>query len=70
MSLRIKWSLAPTVAASLGMATSAMAQTAPAPAAGAPPSRVGWLSQLTGSVSFHGADAVGRCHAKLSRGDR
>jgi hypothetical protein len=67
MSFRIKWSLAPTVAASLGMVTgniaggtSAWAQTAPPPAeaataAGAPPSRVGWLSQISGSVSFHGA---------------
>jgi hypothetical protein len=73
MSLRIKWSLLPTVIASVGLATAnlgasfpAQAQTAapPAPpgappaaptATGDPPARVGWLSNLSGSVSFHSA---------------
>ncbi len=73
MSLRIGWSLLPTVAASVALATSnlvgslpASAQTAPPPAPpGAtpsatattsdPPARVGWLSNLSGSVSFHSA---------------
>jgi hypothetical protein len=77
MSLRIRWSLLPTVVASVALAAGnvvaslpAMAQTAPppappgvapgaAPGAAAtteePPARVGWLSNLSGSVSFHSA---------------
>jgi hypothetical protein len=72
MSLRIRWRLLPTLAASFGLATNsilpfpALAQTAvpppPAPTAdlpgatsGDPPARVGWLSQLSGTVSFHSA---------------
>jgi hypothetical protein len=73
MSLRIYWSLLPTVAASVALAAGnvaasfpASAQTAPPPAppgaapsvtvpTGDPPARVGWLSNLSGSVSFHSA---------------
>lgn len=70
MSLRIRWSLLPTVVASMALATGnfalslpAAAQSAPPPAppgtapatGGDPPARVGWLSNLSGSVSFHSA---------------
>jgi hypothetical protein len=73
MSLRINWSLLPTVVASvaivagnLGASLPAQAQSAPPPAppgvaptatttTGEPPARVGWLSNLSGSVSFHSA---------------
>jgi hypothetical protein len=73
MSLRMKWSLLPTVMASVAIVTGnigaslpAQAQSAPPPAPpGAapaptatdsePPARVGWLSNLSGSVSFHSA---------------
>ena len=72
MSLRVNWSLLPTVIASVALATGnfvvslpASAQTPPPPAppgaaptaapTGDPPARVGWLSNLSGSVSFHSA---------------
>ncbi|WP_419757285.1 DUF6600 domain-containing protein [Acidisoma sp.] len=72
MSLRVKWSLLPAVAAGVTLAANgaafsvaAVAQTPPPPAPpGAapgvattadPPARVGWLSNLSGSVSFHSA---------------
>ena len=76
MSLRINWSLIPTVVATVAIATgnlavslAANAQTPPPPAppgaapevapgaatTGDPPARVGWLSNLSGSVSFHSA---------------
>ena len=72
MSLRVNWSLLPTVVAGMALATGNLAATMPAsaqtppppappgaaPAAattGDPPARVGWLSNLSGSVSFHSA---------------
>ena len=72
MSLRVKWSLLPAVAAGVTLvangaafSVAAGAQTPPPPAPpGAapgvattadPPDRVGWLSNLSGSVSFHSA---------------
>ena len=71
MSLRVSWSLLPTVVAGVALAAGniavslpASAQTPPpappgaAPSAaptGDPPARVGWLSNLSGSVSFHSA---------------
>jgi hypothetical protein len=72
MSLRVNWSLLPTVVATVAIATGnltiglpASAQTPPPPApagaapaartTGDPPARVGWLSNLSGSVSFHSA---------------
>jgi hypothetical protein len=73
MNLRVKWSLLPTVVASvalvsgnLGASVPARAQSAPPPAppgaapspaatTAEPPARVGWLSNLSGSVSFHSA---------------
>jgi hypothetical protein len=72
MSLRVNWSLLPTVVATAALATGnlavslpASAQTPPPPSpsdaapsaatTGDPPARVGWLSNLSGSVSFHSA---------------
>ncbi|MCB8874845.1 DUF6600 domain-containing protein [Acidisoma silvae] len=73
MSYRVRWSLVPTVIASIGLVSAnlaasapAFAQAAPPPAppgatantaadAGDPPARVGWLSNLSGAVSFHSA---------------
>jgi hypothetical protein len=69
----MKWSLLPTVIASVAIVTGnigaslpAQAQSAPPPAppgaapaptatTSEPPARVGWLSNLSGSVSFHSA---------------
>jgi hypothetical protein len=72
MSLRVNWPLLPTFVASVALATGSLsasqpasAQTPPpappgaAPSAapgGDPPARVGWLSDLSGSVSFHSAN--------------
>ena len=73
MTLRVRWSLLPTVIASFGLVSANVATSLPAfaqvtappappgapanPAtdAGDPPARVGWLSNLSGSVSFHSA---------------
>jgi hypothetical protein len=70
MSFRIRWSLLPTVVASMALATGNLALSLPAAAqsaappappgaapatGGDPPARVGWLSNLSGSVSFHSA---------------
>jgi hypothetical protein len=70
MSLRIRWSLLPTVVASMALAAGNLALSLPAAAqstppppppgaapatGGDPPARVGWLSNLSGSVSFHSA---------------
>ena len=70
MTFPVRWSLLPTVIASIGLVSAdlavsapAFAQTTPPPGvvasptteAGDPPARVGWLANLSGAVSFHSA---------------